>query len=122
MPHLKRSNEVIEGIKNFAAYKVPQHYIAEHRHLGVNLIACITKYPLAFKEDNQILYNYFAGASELDERFLFFSADHLYDFCKEADCAFEEGKVSILVSPIFYKNGLPQSDQKMCHGLLRKPS
>lgn len=100
MPVVKRVTEVIGGIKNFCVHKVPKTYIGEHRHLSVDLVACITKYPLAFEEDEQILYNYFAGPSNQDERFMFISADNLYEYCKQAGCVFEEGIVSLLVSQL----------------------
>jgi hypothetical protein len=96
MPRLKRCTETIDKSKNFAVYRVPKAYIEEHRHLSVDLLACITKYPLAFEENDKILSDYFAGPSDLDERFLFLSADSLYRYCKEANCALEEGIVYLL--------------------------
>jgi hypothetical protein len=100
MPSLNEITEVFAGIKNFAVYKVPHTYISEHPHLAVDLLACITKYPLAFKEENQFVYNYFAGPSDEDERFLFISADNLYEYCRKAGCVLEEGIVSVLVSQL----------------------
>jgi hypothetical protein len=97
MPVLKNNTKVYEGTKNFAVQKVPESYISEHRHLAVDLLACITKYPLAF---NSYEYNMFAGPSEKDERFLFISADSLHQYCRQAGCIFEEGIVFILVSQL----------------------
>jgi hypothetical protein len=100
MPVLKNTTETLGGIRNFAVHKVPDSYIAEHKHLGVDLITCITKYPLAFDEGDVVLYNYFAGESSKDERFRFLSADNLYEFCQKANSSFEEGIVSILTGQL----------------------
>jgi len=100
MPILKNAVVNIEGIRNLAIYGIPKSFIAEHRHLAVDLVTCITKYPLAFKEKGKILYNYFAGPSDDDERFLFVSADQLYEFCVQAGCSFEEGLVITLVGQL----------------------
>jgi hypothetical protein len=100
MPKLHKMTKVIEGERNFEVYNLPKSYIAEHRHLSVDLLGCITKYPLAFFEDRELQFNYFAGPSDMDERFLFLSADNLYQYCKSAGCSFKEGIVYILVGQL----------------------
>ncbi|MDB5228604.1 MAG: hypothetical protein JWN78_2797 [Bacteroidota bacterium] len=100
MPSLKNMTEVISRKENFAVYKVPESYISQHQHLAVDLIACITKYALAFEEKDGIVSNYFSGPSGNDERFLFLSADHLYEYVKVAGDLFEEGLVYILIGQL----------------------
>jgi len=100
LPSVKRAVVEIGGFKNLAIFKIPASFIAEHPYLTVDLVACLTRYPLAFKDDNEILYNYFAGPSDDDERFLFISTDQLYGFCKRANRAFEEGLVHTLVGQL----------------------
>ena len=91
---------MINGVKNFEVYNLPKSYILEHRHLSVDLLGCITRYPLAFFENGELQDNYFAGPSDMDERFLFLSADNLYQYCKSAGRSFEEGIVYILVGQL----------------------
>jgi hypothetical protein len=108
MPVLKNQIKIIEGTKNFFVSKVPKSYITKNRHLETDFIACITGYPLAFKDGENILYNYFSGASDHDERFIFLSADHLEMFSDMAGTKFEEGLVYMLVSQLinyFTKTG-----------------
>lgn len=63
-------------------------------------VACLTRYPLAFEERDELLSNYFAGPSDDDERFMFISTDQLYGFSKEASRSFEEGLVQVLVGQL----------------------
>ncbi len=100
LPSVREAVVEIGGMRNLAIYKIPLSFIAEHPYLSVDLVACLTKYPLAFKEDNKILYNYFAGPSDEDERFLFVSTDQLYGFCRQAERTFEEGLIHTLVGQL----------------------
>jgi hypothetical protein len=100
MPRLKNYTETIDGFRNFAVDRVPASFVKEHPHLAVDLVACFTKDPLKFVEGNKILYNYFAGPTDLDKRFMFISADHLYEYAKVADRTLEEALVYILCSQL----------------------
>lgn len=100
MPPLTDNIWEIEGVKNFHVSEVPASYISEHNHLETDLMACITSYPLAFYEGDKVLYNYFSGPSDLDERFLFLSADQLKKFTKQAGTKYEEGIVYMLVGQL----------------------
>jgi hypothetical protein len=100
MPDISNCTKVHGGIRNFAVYKVPETYISLQPQLASDLIACITKWPLAFEEDGLYLYNYFAGGSDVDNRFMFLSADQLEQFSEKAGCSFKQGLVSILVGQL----------------------
>jgi len=100
LPSVRQAVVEIGGLKNLAIFKIPSSFIAEHPYLTVDLVACFTRYPLAFEEGDKILYNYFAGPSDEDERFLFISTDQLYGFCKQAGRTFEEGLVHTLVGQL----------------------
>ncbi len=100
MPPIKDNIWVIGGIDNFHVSEVPVSYIAKHKHLETDFIACFTHYPLAFNEGDNVVYNYFAGPSDQDERFLFISADELKNFSKQAGTKYEEGLVYMLVAQL----------------------
>jgi TIR domain len=100
LPSVKRAIVQIGGFKNLAIFRIPSSFFAEHPNLTVDLVACLTRYPLAFEEDNKILYNYFAGPSDEDERFLFVSTDQLYGFCKQAGRTFEQGLIYTLIGQL----------------------
>ena len=69
MPAIRNAVEPIEEVPHLAVYRIPSSFIAEHRYLAVDLVTCFTKYPLAFVENGELLWNYFAGQSDQDERF-----------------------------------------------------
>lgn len=100
LPSVKDAVHTISIFPNLAVYELPKHFFTEHQYLNVDLVACLTRYPLAFREDEHIVYNYFSGPSEKDERFMFISTHQLYDFTKQADCSFEKGIVYIIVSQL----------------------
>lgn len=90
----------IDGIENFATYLLPSSIYKKHGMLNADIAIITTAYPLAFEEDGSILYNYYSGPSDKDERFLFVSLDQLYSYAKEAGCTFEQGFVSIVVGQL----------------------
>jgi hypothetical protein len=108
MPSVKEAVGEINGLTNLKVFEIPSSFFAEHPNLTVDLVTCLTKYPLAFKQKGRIIYNYFAGESDDDERFLFVSTDQLYGFCKQAGRTFEEGLVHSIVGQLmnyFTKTG-----------------
>jgi hypothetical protein len=100
LPSVEKSVVEIGGFKNLAISRIPSSFFAEHPNLTVDLVVCLTRYPLAFEENDKILYNYFAGPSDEDERFLFVSTDQLYGFCKEAGRTFEQGLIYTFVGQL----------------------
>lgn len=90
----------IEGSPNLAVHLLPQSLYEQRQYLNVDLVACLTKYPLAFKRGNYIHVNYFSGPSTVDDRFMFISTHLLYDFTKQANCSFEKGIAYIIVSQL----------------------
>jgi len=89
----------IGGIRNLDVYGIPEPFFSEYSDLAVDLVACFTRYPLAFT-DEYVHYNYFSGPSATDARFMFVSANQLQLFTREAGCTFEQGLVYILVGQL----------------------
>ncbi len=100
LPSVRGAVRVIGGYPNLAVYEIPDSFFTEHQYLNVDLVVCLSRYPLAFEEDEHIVYNYFSGSGEVDERFRFISTHQLYEFTKEAGCAFEKGIAYIIVSQL----------------------
>jgi hypothetical protein len=100
MPSVKDAVGDVGGLTNLRVHEIPSSFFAEHPNLTVDLVVCLTRYPLAFREDDGVIYNYFAGESEQDERFLFVSTDQLYAFSKQAGRTFEEGLVHTIVGQL----------------------
>jgi hypothetical protein len=100
LPSVEEAVGKIEGLTNLKVYDIPASFFSEHPNLIVDLVVCLTRYPLAFEEHDTIIYNYFAGESDEDERFLFVSTDKLYGFCQQAGRSFEEGMVHSVVGQL----------------------
>lgn len=100
LPKLLNSVSNFGGFPNFDVHRVPDSFYSEHRYLAVDLVTCLTKYPLAFREGNRTLYNYFSGPGEKDKRFNFVSTSNLYEYCKSAHCTFEKGIVHMIVGQL----------------------
>jgi TIR domain-containing protein len=106
LPSVDAAVKTIMGLKNLAVFAIPSSFFAEHPYLAVDLVACFTRYPLAFVEEGLTLSNHFSGPSDVDERFRFMSSDRLYEFTKTAGCSFEQGLVRILLGQLvgFFTN------------------
>lgn len=100
LPSVENAVEVIDGFKQLATYEIPSSFYTERIGLGVDYVACLTRYSLAFVEDGHLLYNYFSGSTDEDERFIFLSTDFLYEYCRKANRTFDEGLVHILVGQL----------------------
>lgn len=61
LPSTKDSIREFGGIQNLFVSSVPDLFYTEHQYLSVDLVACLTRYPLALREENRILFNYFSG-------------------------------------------------------------
>jgi hypothetical protein len=100
LPSTKDSIREIGGSPNLFVSSIPDSFYTEHQYLSVDLVACLTRYPLAFKEDDKIRYNHFSGPGDTDERFMFVSLSQLYDFTKRANRTLEKGIVYIIISQL----------------------
>jgi hypothetical protein len=89
-----------EDNSNFAIHELPHSFYEQEQYLNVDLLACVSKYPLAFETFDDIHFNYHSVPSDTNERFMFISAHLLYDFTKEADCTFENGIVHLIISQL----------------------
>lgn len=100
MPSVMDAVGNVFGITSLKVFEIPSSFFSERHNLTLDLACCLTRYPLAFLEDDRILYNYFAGESDEDERFLFISTDQLLTFCRQARRTFEEGLVHSIVGQL----------------------
>jgi len=79
---------------------LPESLYEQKKYLNVDLVACLTKYPLAFEDGNQVEFNYFTGSSSIDERFMYISTNSLYEFVKKANVTFEKGIAFMITSQL----------------------
>jgi len=91
---------VYDGVQNLVVTSLPRSLYGQKGHLNSDLVACLTRYPLAFDENGVLEYNYFSGPSSIDKTFRFLSTHLLYDFCVRAERTFEKGITHILVSQL----------------------
>jgi hypothetical protein len=90
----------IRGHLNFSVYDVPASFFKEREYLNTDLVACLTRYPVAFIDKHEIMYNYFSGPNKYDNRFMFISTHMLHDFSRQAGCTFEKGIAYIIASQL----------------------
>ncbi len=107
---------LFEDEKNLAIASVPNSLYKERDYLNTDLVACLTRYPLAFESDDLVEYNYFAGPSDVDETFMFISTHLLYDFTKQANRTFEKGLLYIVVQQllVYFTNLLYHDEIRGC--------
>ena len=79
---------------------LPKSLYEQRDYLNADLVACLTRYPLAFERGNKIHFNYVSSPSSIDERFMFISTHLLYGFTREAKCTFEKGIAYIMLSQL----------------------
>ncbi len=92
-------SDVVQSIgdyPNFVLNLVPESFYAKRQYLGVDLVACITKHPIAFNNSGRLFYNYFSSPSDQDERFMFLSLSQLDIYTKDAGVTFEKGIVHLI--------------------------
>lgn len=88
----KKAPRRFDGSPNLLINKLPRTlYEQKAEHLNVDFVACLTKYLLAFEEEDGLFWNYLSVPSSVDDTFLFISTNQLYDATKEAGCTFEKG-------------------------------
>lgn len=100
LPSVDNAIYRIENKPYLLIQNISSSVYAEHQYLNVDLVACLSKYPLSFRENGEVLYNYFSGPSDIDSRFMFISTHLLYEFTKQAGCTFEKGIVYIIISQL----------------------
>jgi len=90
----------IRGLPNFDVHRVPSSYYSERINLGVDMVACLTRFPLAFQVDHLVLSNYFSVPGERDERFIFISTFELSDYAHQAKRSFEKAIICSVASQL----------------------
>ena len=96
----KNTIQLIGGFSNFVVDLIPSAFYEERQYIGVDLVACLTKYPLAFYENGGLVYNYFSGPANNDEKFMFLSLSQLDEYTKTASVTFEKGIVHLISSQL----------------------
>jgi len=91
-----------EGSLNFDIDALPKSFYDEkHDYLNVDLLACLTKYPLAGTDDDLgHFWNYFSAPTRVDGTVHFVSTHELYEASKQAGCSFEKAVVYNIASQL----------------------
>ena len=91
-----------EGSLNFDIDALPKSFYEEkHDYLNVDLLACLTRYPLAGTDDDLgRFWNYFSAPTQADGTIHFVSTHELYEAAKQAACSFEKAVVYNIVSQL----------------------
>jgi hypothetical protein len=91
----------IDGVPNLDVDSIPGSFYKQRSdYLNVDLVACLTRYLLAFEDEDERLWNYLSGPSAVDDTFLFISTNQLYEAAKKAGCTFEKAIVYNIVSQL----------------------
>lgn len=90
-----------EGSTNLFIDALPENlYEQKTDFLNVDFVACLTKYLLAFDDDEGRFFNYLSVPSSVDDTFLFISTNALYEAAKAAGRTFEKGVVYNILSQL----------------------
>jgi hypothetical protein len=99
-----------QGVSNLYINALPSSlYDQKSEYANVDLVSCLTKYLLAFDdEEDGLVWNYLSGPSDVDDSVLFVSTNQLYEYTKAAGCTFEKGIVYHILSQliIFFAESL----------------
>jgi hypothetical protein len=97
----KKKPRRFEGTPNLFVKALPKSlYEQKEEYLNVDLVACLTRYLLAFEDEEGLCWNYLSGPSSVDDTFLFISTNQLYEASKRAGCTFEKAVVYNILSQL----------------------
>src|ERR1041384_3413517 len=83
-----------EGKINLYVPDLPESFYSQKTLLNADLAVCLTKYLLAFdEEDGTISFDYLSLPSDDDNSFKFITTYGLYEYAKKAGCTFEKSVV-----------------------------
>lgn len=99
-PDLRRVTARIDGDRYFDVDRIPQRFFEEAKYLAVDLIACVTRDPLAFTDGKYLYYNYFATSTGPQKRFLFLSVAQLEELARVVDQTVEDALAYLLVGEL----------------------
>jgi hypothetical protein len=92
-----------DGQPNLYLPALPKSIYKQKILLNTDLVACLTKYLLAFKEGREAGNNFLSVPSNVDDTFLFITTHGLYEAAKKAGCTFEKSIVyHILTQLVIY--------------------
>ena len=100
---------MFDGVPNLFINSLPSSlYDQKSEYLNVDLVACLTKYLLAFDDEEGLWWDHLSGPSDVDSSVLFVSTKQLYEYTKLAGCTFEKGIVYHILTQliIFFADGL----------------
>jgi hypothetical protein len=104
-----------DGSLNFDIDSLPKSFFEEKQeNLNVDLLACLTKYPLAGTDgDIGHFWNYFSAPTQVDGTVHVVSTHGLYEASKQARCSFERAVVYNIVSQliVYFANDVGFHDQ-----------
>src|ERR1043166_1865641 len=107
-PYESTALREFEGQVNLYVPDLPKSLYRQKSLLNADLVACLTKYSLAFKEGKEIGHNFLSLPSEIDDTFLFIATYGSYEFAKKAGCTFEKAIVYHILTQliIHFASGL----------------
>jgi hypothetical protein len=82
-----------EGQVNLYVPDLPESFYGQKALLNADLAVCLTRYLLAFEEDDETCFDFLSVPSDADAAFKFITTYGLYDAAKKAGCTFEKSFV-----------------------------
>lgn len=82
-----------EGHLNLYVPDLPESFYGQKTLLNADVAVCLTKYLLAFEEEEEAGYDYLSLPSDDDDTFNFVTTYGLYENAKKAGCTFEKSFV-----------------------------
>lgn len=103
-PGLTQRHEALrrfKGSTNLYIDALPKAlYSQKAEFLNVDFVACLTRYLLAFDDEDRTYHNYLTVPSDVDDTYLFISTNELYEAAKRAGRTFEKGIVYNILSQL----------------------
>lgn len=93
LPFEHTALRAFEGQVNLYVPDLPKSFYGQKALLNADVAVCLTKYLLAFEEDEQTCYDYLSLPSDDDNTFKFVTTYGLYENAKNAGCTFEKSFV-----------------------------
>ena len=95
----------IEGSKNLKIYRLPKPFYRKIAKPKDDLALCMTKYPVAFEEEDLLYFNYLGATSPIDDRVTFVSLKDLSRHAKKARVKLRTALGYVLASHLAYAVG-----------------
>jgi len=99
-PPYGRTTAIIDRVAQFDVDRVSDAFFARGKYLAVDLIASLTKLPVAYTEDGKQRSEYFTAVSGPGKRFLFLSVANLKEYTRQAGRSYSEGVAYLLTGEL----------------------